>query len=174
MVKTIFLFSLLGLPGGLYVFVNFDLTQLKALIASLTVIFGCLLLPQWSFKSRNEKIAESLVGFLSGFFQGSVGMVGIPPAIYITIQGVQKAYFRASINAINLILGTVGLILFRYFSHVQGSVYIHGLFFIPVIFAGQFLGVYYSEKVSQKLFKKLVLFTIIGSGLYSLIRLGMK
>ncbi len=231
MVKTIFLSSLLGLPVGLFVFLNFDLTRLKALIASLTVICGCLLLPQWSFKFdgfvkspsvplkaglrftfvaaayhpstphssgfarlasgafyaaiglatfyeiikfKNEKIAESVVGFLSGFFQGSVGMVGIPPALYITIQGIQKAYFRANLNAIILILGTIGIILFRYFSPVPASVYIHGLLFIPVIFAGQVVGIRYGSRVSQQLFRKLVLFTIIGSGLYSLIRLGMK
>lgn len=173
-VRNIFLFSLLGLPGGLYIFVNSDLNQLKALIGSLTVILGFILLPKWSFKFKNEKIAETCVGLLTGFFQGSVGMTGIPLAVYITIQGIQKVYFRASINAILLILGIIGLILFKNFSHVPSDVYLKGLVFIPAVIFGQFLGVMVSRKVSQELFKKMVIYTIIGSGLYSLMQLGLK
>jgi uncharacterized protein len=173
-VRNILLFSLLGLPGGLYVFVNSDLRQLNALISFLVVALGLVLLPKWSIKFRNVKIAEPCVGFLTGLFQGSVGMTGIPPAVYITIQGIQKAGFRASINAILLILGTIGLILFRNFSDVPGMVYWKGLLFVPVIVAGQSFGVAVSGRVSQELFRKMVIYTIIGSGLYGLAQLGLK
>ena len=170
-VRRITLFSLPGLPLGGYVFAHFDVGRLKALISTLTVLFGLFLLSKWVHQFRREKLAESVVGFLAGFFQTSVGLSGIPPAIYLTLQGYEKDRFRASINAMFLAVTGVGLLTFFFVWGVSREVLLLGFSLIPAVLVGQWVGARLSGRVSQSLFNKIVTLGIVGSGLYNLARL---
>jgi uncharacterized membrane protein YfcA len=174
MVKKIFIFNLLGLPLGLFVFLTFNIDNLKVLIGIFIVFFGLLLLLNWNYKIKNENVAEPCVGLLTGFFQGSIGLPGIPLAIYITLQDFQKKYFRGTINVILCLSGLIGLVLFWSFSQVHKDAYLKGILFAPVGIIGLNTGFKVSNRVSQKLFRKIVNFIIIGSGAYNLFQFVFK
>ncbi len=173
-VKRIFLFSLPGLPLGGYVFAHFDVGRLKVLISTLTVLFGLFLLSKWVHQIRRENLAESIVGFLAGFFQTSVGLSGIPPAIYVTLQGYEKDQLRASINAMFLAVAAMGMVTFYFVWGVSKEVLLLGVSLIPAVFLGQWAGVRLSGRVSQSLFRKIVILSIVGSGFYNFVLLVGK
>jgi uncharacterized protein len=173
-VKRVFLFSILGLPFGAYFFVNFDVEALKIAISVCVVFFGLLLLRNWSFRFKRTSVIESVVGFLSGFFQMSVGLTGIPPAVYLTLQGYSKSNFRASINAFLLLLAPIALIMFWFLVKEDRGMFVSGVQYVPMVIAGQYLGMKASTKVSQKLFRKIVIFTILGAGLYNVFSVFLR
>ncbi len=168
MVKRLVIFALIGLPFGLYFFFYFKGPSLKIAISLVTVLFGLLLLSNLSLKLRNERLAESCVGFLSGFFQTSIGLSGIPPAVYLTLQAYEKVSFRASINAFFLFLMPCAVVIFWFFSGVDTSAFVIGIPFIPAVIVGQYLGMKSIKVFSQETFNKIVILTIMVSGIYNL------
>jgi len=168
MVKRLFLFGLFGLPFGAYFFVNFDVKALKISISALVVLFGLLLLSKWTHRFKRTSLTESCIGFLSGFFQMSVGLTGIPPAVYLTLQDYKKLNFRASINAFLLILPPVGLVFFWFLIGADKGAFVRGIAYVPAVVIGQYLGVKLSRRFSQVLFKRIVTLTILGTGIYNL------
>jgi uncharacterized membrane protein YfcA len=168
MVKRVLIFSLAGLPCGLFFFLRFTGPSLRIAISLLSASFGLILLSKVSFRFRNEKLAESCVGFLSGFFQTSVGLAGIPPAVYLTLQSYEKLIFRAGINALFLFLMPCALVLFWFFSHIDTSAFLRGIPFIPIVILGQHLGMKSIKVFSQATFNKIVILTIMVSGIYTL------
>jgi uncharacterized membrane protein YfcA len=168
MVKRFSVFSLIGLPCGLYFFIHFDTAALKIAISLISVLFGLFLLSRISFKLKNENLAESCTGFLSGFFQTSIGLSGIPPAVYLTSQDYEKMSFRASINAFFLFLMPCALVVFWFLGGVDKNAFVRGLPFIPAVILGQYLGIKSIKIFSQAAFKKIVILTILISGLYNL------
>jgi len=168
MVKRLFVFAVMGLPCGLYFFIHLKVAALKISVSLITVLFGLLLLSKWSFTSKKEFLAQSCVGFLSGFFQTSIGLSGIPPAAYLTFRDYEKLSFRASINAFFLFLMPCALLIFWFFSGVDKSAFVRGLSFIPVVIAGQYLGTKSIKVFSQEAFKRIVILTILVTGAYNL------
>ena len=174
MVKRFFVFSLMGLPCGLYFFIHFDVVALKTAISLITILFGLFLLSKASFRLKNENLAESFIGFLSGFFQTSIGLSGIPPAVYLTFQDCEKMNFRASINAFFLFLMPCAVLIFWFLGGVDRNAFVRGIPFIPVVLLGQYLGIKSIKIFSQEAFKKIVILTILTTGLYNLASIFLR
>ncbi len=169
MVKILFVCSIFGLPCGAYLYVHFNIIELKIFISTLILLFGLLLLSKWSYQFKKENIAQACVGFLAGVFQTSVGLTGIPPAVYLTLQKYNKSSFRASINAFLLCISPIGLAVLWFLSDTSKSVFIKGVSFLPIVIIGQYVGVKLSNRVPQQRFRIIVIWTILGSALYNLI-----
>ncbi len=174
MVKRFVIFGILGLPFGIYFFVHFEVSTLKLIISVIIVLFSLSLLVKWSYKFKNEKFADSFVGFLSGVFQTSIGLSGIPPAVYLTIQDYNKVDFRASINAFFLFIMPCGLLVFWLLGGVNERIFYKAIPFVPMVIFGQYLGKKLSNRFSQEVFKKIVIFTVLVTGIYNLVYLYLK
>jgi uncharacterized membrane protein YfcA len=174
LVRRFVVFGIFGLPFGIYFFVNFNVTTLKLIISVIIILFSLSLLFKWSYKFKNKKFADSFVGFLSGVFQTSIGLSGIPPVVYLTIQNCNKLSFRASINAFFLFLMPCGLAIFWSLGGVDESVFYKAVPFIPIVICGQYLGIKLSKRFSQVMFRKIVIFTVMTAGIYNLAYLYLK
>ena len=172
-IKRILAFSVLGLPFGALIFKSFDITALRFLISTMICLFAFTLLFR-NLKIGNRGIYEPITGFFTGVFQTSIGMPGIPPAVYFTLKGYNQYKFRGSINAVNLCLTAIALIIFWCIKKTELAFYTNAFSFFPMIVIGQYVGWKVHEKLSREVFRKIVIITIIISSMYNLIRIVIK
>ena len=94
--------SIIGIPVGLYVFLNVDIVMLKVLAGlavSLTVFFvlrnSAGPTHEYNVVSRYRQAVP--IGFIGGLMGGSLGMPGPVPAAWMSAIGCDKITIRASI-----------------------------------------------------------------------------
>ncbi|MCG0277908.1 MAG: sulfite exporter TauE/SafE family protein [Thermanaeromonas sp.] len=161
--------SLLGLPLGLYIFLHFDVKELKIVISILTIGFALLLL------QKNIKIpcpgghwVQRLVGSLSGFLTTSIGVPGPPVILFLNTQGLSKDKFRATSSAYFTLLYPVSLVLLASCGGLNLNIALTAFILLPFAFLGSHLGIFLFPRIPQKYFRQGVPLLVIATGIYSL------
>ncbi|NMO98177.1 sulfite exporter TauE/SafE family protein [Paenibacillus lemnae] len=163
------LFSLLAAPMGTYLLIYLNEPVLKILTGLLIVGFSTILLLGKSFPIRNEKLAFVSVGILSGLLNGSISMSGPPVALFLSNQNMGKEKFRANITAYAIILNVITISTYIYSGLLTKEVMIYTSWFIPSMLLGVLCGIKAIKKLDDQLFRRLALWLIIISGLWTLV-----
>jgi uncharacterized protein len=157
-------------PVGTWALIVLDELVLRLFIGVLIVVVSILLMVGLRVKIENEKPWFASLGVISGLLNGSMTLAGPPVIVFLTNQSEDKHSFRARLTGYFLLLGiftfgnyaVTGLMLTR-----NVGIYC-ALTTIPM-FIGTFTGIRLADKVSEKAFKKLVLWVILSSGILSLL-----
>lgn len=160
--------SLAAAPFGTQILRLVEADTLKVYMGFIITIFALLLLLKVSFKVRNEKLAYVPVGLTSGLLNGSISLSGPPVALFLNNQGVDKLVFRANITTYALILNIITVLSYWYSRLINQEVVRFTVWFLPVMFLGVYLGARTTRHISEKAFKKVTLFLLILSGIWTL------
>lgn len=161
--------SLLAAPLGTQLLVYVEPYVLKLFAGLLVVVFACLLLMGKSFPIKNERIAFIPVGLTSGLLNGSISMSGPPVALFLSNQGASKETFRANITIYGIILNVITVTAFFYRDLITQDVMMYTAWFVPATFIGVIIGVKALKKLNDKLFRKIALWLIITSGIWTIV-----
>jgi uncharacterized membrane protein YfcA len=165
--KIVFLivFGVIGAFAGTYmlVFLNTGLLKIAAgiliVITSISLALGC------KISIKSERFSQIIVGILSGLMQGSLSLGGPPVILFYTNQGVRKNVFRANISIFLSVL-IIFTILFQTLAGITTMLSLkYSAVFILAAVAGNFLGIKLCSKMSDELFRKVVIVLIGISGL---------
>ncbi|MEJ8307013.1 sulfite exporter TauE/SafE family protein [Saccharibacillus sacchari] len=159
--------GIVAAPFGTYLLVVVDASILKTVTGLLISLFAALMLLGRSLPIRNERIAFLTAGLLSGLLNGSISVSGPPLALILSNQGMGKQEFRANLALNGVVLNLVSIVSFAaagLLDRETGS-FLAGT--IPAMLIGVWLGATAVRRFDERLFKRLSLWLILGSGIWT-------
>lgn len=162
---------LAGCIPGAFMLKNVDARLIKFIFGFVVVALGVEMLLR---ERRQEKLPASkpvlaLIGVLAGVLCGLFG-VGALMAAYVGRVTETNSEFKANMNAVFFVEGTFRLILYLCLGLITPASLRQSLILMPCMLAGIFLGSRCSRKLNEKVVKKLVIFTLILSGVLLILR----
>lgn len=162
---------LAGCIPGAFMLKNVDARLIKFIFGFIVAALGVemLLRERRREKRPASKPALALIGVLAGVLCGLFG-VGALMAAYVGRVTETNSEFKANMNAVFFVEGTFRLILYLCLGLITPASLRQSLILIPCMLAGIFLGSRCSKKLNEKVVKKLVIFTLILSGVLLILR----
>lgn len=162
---------LAGCLPGAFMLKNVDARLIKFIFGFVVTALGIEMLLR---ERRQEKRPASkpvlvILGVLSGMLCGLFG-IGALMAACVGRLTETNSEFKANMNAVFLVEATFRLILYICLGLITPASLRQSLILIPFMLAGIFLGSRCSRKLNEKLVKKLVIFTLILSGVLLILR----
>lgn len=172
LLRTLLIGSLLGLPIGAYVYFYLEIAKLKLFISvSIITITLLLVIQKWIVKwLRMISDKAMLFGTISGFLTLSVGMPGPPIVLYLVATDRQPREFRALSLTFLFLIYPITLTVFALSKSISMELIGHVLFLLPFSWVGISLGNIMHHRLSPEAFRRVTLFLIIATGLYSLVQ----
>ena len=160
--------GLIGMPLGLYVLLVLSEGALRMIIGVVIVLFALALLLGLNLEIRNEKLALAPVGMASGLLASGIAMAGPPVILFFSNQGMPKQVFRANLAAYFVFLNSVTIPAHAASGLITGEVVRNALLFLPTLVVGMVLGSFFSRRVPEAQFRRVVLFVVLCTGLLSI------
>ena len=156
---------LAGCIPGAFMLKNVDARLIKFIFGFVVVALGVemLLRERRQEKRPASKPVLALIGVLAGVLCGLFG-VGALMAAYVGRVTETNSEFKANMNAVFFVEGTFRLILYLCLGLITPASLRQSLILMPCMLAGLFLGSHCGKKLSETVVKKLVIFTLILSG----------
>jgi uncharacterized membrane protein YfcA len=162
-------------PLGAWVLKTADDAVIKAAVGVVVCAFAIALLRGLRLRLKRERLWLVPIGALSGFLGGGIAFNGPPVVLYLAATGKEKDSFRAKLAGYFLVLN-----LFILPSHVfagmvtRDTLELAAMSVLPLL-AGVWGGILLAERISEALFRKVVLVVITITGVVSLVTgiLGM-
>lgn len=169
--------SLLGVPIGLWVYASISLTLLKiAVSVVILAVTSLLLYNQYSSRRQNPRerktsvVSELLVGFCAGVLTASIGMPGVPIALYFSVQNTDKAIVRSTTLAFFTVVYAASILAMLVTAKLDGGAVYSSLLLAPVTAMGVLGGYFLFPRIRQRLFQTLVNAILLYTALYMLIK----
>ncbi|PRZ41463.1 hypothetical protein CLV47_10910 [Antricoccus suffuscus] len=167
-VIVVTLASFVGIPIGLYVLATFDEHLLNAVIAVVVLVFAAII--AFGLTVPRGPRTEIVAGVSSGVLLASTGMNGPPLVAAFQAMGLSPRSFRATLQAaftVQIIIVVIGFVLTDQFTGQSVTVAATA---IPALVIGWFLGDKLFHRLTGPHFRRLVLGTLVVSGVLTLIR----
>jgi len=162
-----FIASLIGIVPGVYILKVVDASNLKLCIGILILLVSFFMASNYVMTIKREKLATVLVGIVSGFMGGATSLSGPPVALFLMNQQQDKEAIRANLVRY-FCLGNIATLLVMYFMEtMELGVLRQGLYAIPGVLLGVWVGEKAFARVSPKLFKWITLGVIFFCGTIS-------
>ena len=120
-------------------------------------------------KRQTSKTIQNMALAIAGIMQGLFVSGGSFLAVYAVDRIPDKREFRATTNALWVILNTVMLILYFTGGQVEKKVLTMGALAIIPLILGVWLGGLFADRIKQRTFLKLVYIVLIASGIVLLL-----
>ena len=162
---------LAGCIPGAFMLKNVDARLIKFIFGFVVVALGVEMLlreRRWEKRPASKPVL-ALIGVLAGVLCGLFG-VGALMAAYVGRVTETNSEFKANMNAVFFVEGTFRLILYLCLGLITPASLRQSLILMPCMLAGIFLGSRCGRKLNEKVVKKLVIFTLILSGVLLILR----
>ncbi|MGC8750444.1 sulfite exporter TauE/SafE family protein [Hydrotalea sp.] len=174
---NVMLIIYLGIPAVLFVLAGAWLTQfiatkiLEIFLSIFLIVVSLVFLYFNNIFVRPTKLNAITGGTLSGFIAGLVGTGGAIRALVFSAFQLKTEVFIATSAVVDLAIDASRSFVYWH----NGFVHAHDLYLIPILLlvsiAGTFIGKKILQYVSESLFKKIVLFLILLTGVFTLFKL---
>ena len=173
--KPLMFGCLFGFPAGIYLYSFIDLKILKALVAGFIILI-CLqnVWAMWQKKSRKSEHSQVALGFLgmiTGALGASLAMPGPLVMAYLSRTNLSKDEIRASMISLFVFSYIAILILQMAVIGVSKETWQNGGLLIPAALLGVFAGHQVSKIINERLFRGIILFILIVTGITILLNL---
>ncbi len=163
--------GLLGVPVGAALLPAMDMDWFKALLGLLLIVWCPAMLavrhlPQ--VRSRN-RVANALVGFGGGVMAAFGGFAGVLPTLWCTLSGYGKDEQRSVIQNFSLTILTTTFASYVFHGLITREALMLLLAAAPAILVAGQLGARLYARVSQNVFRTVVLGLLTVSGLVYLV-----
>jgi uncharacterized membrane protein YfcA len=167
----------LGIPAVLFVLAGAWLTQfiatktLEIVLSIFLIVISLVFLYFNNIFIQPSKLNAITGGTLSGFIAGLVGTGGAIRALVFSAFQLKTEVFIATSAVVDLAIDASRSFVYWH----NGFVHAHDLYLIPILLlvsiAGTFIGKKILQYISESLFKKIVLFLILLTGVFTLFKL---
>jgi uncharacterized protein len=164
------LFSMLGIPLGLWLLTNADEQWVKASLAAVIIGFSLYsLFGQTITLETDSKFGLFLCGLLAGVFGGAYGLNGPPLVVYGAMRRWSAQHFRATLQGYFLPASLMGMI--GYWINGLWVAQVTSLFLwsLPTVFLATFLGRAINRRMNGTSFFTYVYIGLIGIGMVLLL-----
>lgn len=171
--------SIVGIPVGILLFIYMSLDLLKVFVGIVTLIVAGFSLVKWYKYRADGKLAESgviiarslgygqwLAGVCSGILTTSIGMPGVPLALYFSVNNISKEIIRSTTLAFFIAVYALSIIAQALTVHIPNSVLWSSVKLIPAVVAGVICGHIVFPKVSQQVFQLVINIILLSTAFY--------
>jgi uncharacterized protein len=158
--------GVLGIPLGAAILRWASPSAMRAFVGVALVLFGVysLVRPRLPVVGGG-KLADGVVGIVSGFLGGSTGLAGIPVIIWSTLRGWSKDEQRAVFQPVVIGIFLMTLLWFGGSQMLtQDTLRLFGIG-LPAVLLGTWLGVQVYGRLDEVTFRRVVLILLLLSGL---------
>ena len=163
--------TLLGLPAGMLAYLYADLIHIKIGVAVLIIGFALHLM----VSARHDRIIRDpgtrgtwFTGGVSGALSSALAMPGPPVLIYLSHFRIEKEAFRAVNLSLYVVSYACALSLQATVGQMSLSTWSVSVVLIPLAALGGLIGHRISPLLSERLFRAIVLATLVITGVYML------
>ncbi len=153
--------SIISLPLGIYALQLVDPLAMKRGIALVTGLCVCVMFCNWRYKREAGVFLSSMVGLIGGVIVGAT-FIALPIMIFIFAGPSNATVARANAISWGVFAGAGLIVAFVW----QGLVDIDDLWQAALItlfyMGGAFIGARAFKKASEKLFRRVVLISLLG------------
>jgi len=167
--KDCILLSFLVIIGnipGVILLKNGNVTVIKFLFGFVVIIVGVEMLIRM-YKSTHKKsspIVLIIIGIISGVMCGMFG-IGAFLVAYVSRTTTNNSQFRGNLCMVFLVENTFRIILYIATGIINFEIFKNVLTLVPFMIIGLFIGIILSNKVSENVTKKIIVFLLILSGI---------
>ena len=156
--------SIIGLPIGIFAYIQLNVGYLKIVISLTILILTFLLL--LNLRISQTKGRDLFSGGISGMLTTSLGMPGPPLLLYFTGSETDKAILRSTTLAFYVFVYSVSLAMQIVFDGTNKDIWMSSLISIPIVLLGIFLGQRLFNWINQKMFRIITYIILIFTGSY--------
>lgn len=178
--RWVFVGCIIGMPIGVYMFLQLELTAIKAVVAIFVILIS--LQNAWQLLSPNgknnlikiEKLPKpilSFIGLFSGIFGVSMAMPGPTFMLFLSKTNLRKNEIRAAMMAIFVFAYIGATVMQMVFIGVSKETWMTSAYVTPAALIGVYIGHQLSKKINERLFKGLILCILILTGLFMILNL---
>lgn len=161
--------GLLGVPIGVMLLDSIDVETLRICIAILLIIYG----GYFSFRAALPSIAtqtpkiDVAVGLISGMLGGMTSVSGALPVMWLSMRPWSKGEIRAVLQPFNMLILSATATLLFFKGAYDETVVTSLLVAIPVALIASRLGIFVFKRLSDMLFRRVLigLSLLMGLGL---------
>ncbi len=168
-ISLLFAASLVGALPGAYVLKIISDATLKLAIGLVLIIITIAMAHNFRVNIRQPRLAQSVVGVVSGFLATTTSLSGPPVVMYYLNQQTDKEKVRANLTRYFILSNASSLVISYYFGTVNLQLLTaNTLICLPAILLGVWLGEKIFAKFNATAFRKLALAVIAASALISI------
>lgn len=167
-VLNLFLGSIFGIPLGAYIFLHFNVQELKLMIGIVTSLCSLMLLKGVTIKNATGILWERITGSISGFLTGSLGMPGPPIILFLSNQHLPKERFRATTAAYFTLVYPASLLLLMCLRAIDIHVALTAITLIPFAILGGQIGCRLFHLIPQAQFQRGVPILVLCTAIYAI------
>jgi uncharacterized membrane protein YfcA len=134
-----------------------ELIAFVLIIAAILVKAGIL-----KIKLKDTFFNLFIVGMLSGTGNGIASVDGPPVVLYLTGVNADKERFKSTLSIHFFVMGIVGVIILGLFGNYNPDVLLSTLILFSGLVIGLYTGIYFSRKINEQQFSKIVLIILVG------------
>jgi uncharacterized membrane protein YfcA len=151
--------SVIGMPFGIWILKTVPINIIKIIAGSLSILFT-LITSFTKISLPRTKFVTAIAGLFSGLLQTSISMTGPPVVLLLAGTGREKNEIRKTLVAFFLWMNIISLPFFLFSKTITFQRVSFGLYALPFVFLGAYLGNKVVEKIPQKAFRLLALATV--------------
>jgi uncharacterized protein len=148
---------LIATPVGAYFLANVPAGPMQIALSIFVLVSVAVLWSGFVLSRVPGFAASTVVGAASGLFNGAFGIGGPPVVVFYFASPAGVPAGRASVIAFFLVTDIVGLLNLSVYGLVTRDSLIKAALFLPVLFAGVWIGARGFKSVDEKLFRRIVL-----------------
>jgi uncharacterized membrane protein YfcA len=154
--------SVAGLPIGIVVFLWMDIARLKLIVSIMILTLTVMLILR--FRIRQNKRRDLGAGGLSGLFTTSMGMPGPPLLLYFSGTETKKEKLRGTTLAFYLFIYFMSLVIQITFAGTNMTTWAASGLALPLVAAGLYLGQRLFNRINQDVFRIIIYFILLFTG----------
>lgn len=163
--------AILGTLLSAWLFSNIELKWLQIIVG----LFLISTIFQYRFGKKEKSFEMKLkwfmpLGFLIGFFSTLIGAVGPILNPFYLNYGIEKEAMIATKTANSFIVGLVQISSYTVLGNLQGKLWLYGIVLGLGATLGNWIGKLYLKKISNILFRRLVIAVMALSGIVMIVK----
>lgn len=160
------LFTILGIPAGLWLLTFADESLLKAGLGLFIILFSLYsLFGNKKILLKSDKMSWlSGCGFTAGIFGGAYGLNGPPLVIYGAMRRWSAQHFRATLQAYFLPASFLGMLGYWYTGLWTAQVTNYYLISLPIIIPAVLFGRYINQRLEDNAFFQYIFWGLTAIG----------
>ncbi len=171
--------SLLGVPLGLWIYEYISLDSLKIMVSVVVLAVTCFLLYS-QYRSRLSRypaerkmpnaVHELLAGFCSGILTASIGLPGVPLALYFSANNTDKRVVRSTTLAFFGVVYIATILAQAVTANIESGAIYSSLLLAPIAAVGVLCGHYIFPRVRQNVFQVITNIVLLYTAVYMLFK----
>lgn len=155
----------LGVPIGVWALVSVEPSIIKSLLGLILVLYAIYSLTQPAGLRLQSTRWALPFGFIGGCLAGAYNTPGPMFVFYGSLRKWQKEEFRAILQVLFLLTGTLTVISHWLANHLTSTVSLWYVYTIPALLTGIWVGSWIDRKVNREQFRVLITIMILILGL---------